>query len=98
MSIDAACSALRQRRVLELTYEGRGRSVEVHAVGYSKIGHPVMRVWQLSGQTTVGEQPGWRLMRLDEVTDAALSDEPSSAPRPGYKPGDPALERIIWEL
>src|SRR5436305_1970272 len=43
MSIEAACQALRTGKVLELSSGGATRSVEVHAVGYTRQGHSLMR-------------------------------------------------------
>ena len=98
MWMNTACDALRQARVLELRYDGSTRSVEVHAVGYSRPGHAVMRAWQVRGGSASGERVGWKLMRLDEASAAHVTDEPSEAPRRGYKRGDPLLERIICEV
>jgi hypothetical protein len=97
MLIDAAKDALRQGKVLELRHAGLGRFVEVHAVGYSREGHPVMRCWQI-GTSTKRERSGWRLIRLDEGATAHIGAEASAAPRPGYKPGDQHIERIMVEL
>ena len=96
--IETACEALRKGRLLEIRYDGVSCHVEAHAVGYTKTGHPVLRAWQVQGGTTSGERPGWKLMRLDEAAGAAVLDEPSQAPRRGYKRGDPAIERIVYEL
>jgi hypothetical protein len=62
MPTDTACQALRSRRRLELRYDGFARCVEVHAVGFTKAGHAVLRGWQV--------RAGWKLMRLDEATSA----------------------------
>lgn len=98
MLIDLACKALRERRLLELRYDGYSRSVEVHAVGYSKTGDALMRAWQVRGGSASGERTGWKLMSLAEARSAVISDEQSDAPRKGYKRGDPALARIICEI
>lgn len=98
MLIETACDALRRRRVLELHYDGYSRAVEVHAVGYSKPGHAILRAWQVSGGSASGERVGWKLMRLDEASGAHVSDTPSQAPRLGYKRGDAAMDRIICEV
>lgn len=97
MWIQTACEALRQKKVLELQYDGFNRCLEVHAVGYSTAGHPIMRAWQVSGGSSSGERSGWKLMRLDEARTAVISSAPSHAPRPGYKRGDRAVERIVCE-
>ena len=98
MWTDPACKALREKKILELRYDGYSRSVEVHAVGYSKTGEALMRAWQLRGGSTRGERTGWKLMRLAEASGADISDEPSAAPRAGYRRGDPAMTRIISEI
>ena len=98
MWIETACDAIRQKRLLELKYDGFTRHVEVHAVGYTKTGHAVMRAWQVGGGSQSGERVGWKLMRLDEATGAAISADPSDPPRRGYKRGDPAIDRIVGEV
>lgn len=98
MLSDIACSALRAGKVLELRYDGFSRSVEVHAVGFSKEGHKLMRVWQIRGGSESREPIGWKLMRLDDAQAAVASDENSLAPRGGYQRNDRAMARIICQL
>jgi hypothetical protein len=98
MSIDAACQALRTGKVLELSYGGAMRSVEVHAVGYTRQGHSLMRVWQVRGAIDGRESVGWKLIRFDEGFTAEVSDERSAAPRRRYKRGDRAMARIVYEV
>jgi hypothetical protein len=98
MWIETACEALRQKKVLELRYDGFSRCLEVHAVGYSKAGYPLMRAWQVSGGSASGERSGWKLMRLDEAIGAHISATPSEAPRRGYRRGDAAMVRIVCEI
>ncbi len=93
-----ACEALRTGSVLELHYDGFWRHVEVHAVGVTKNDNSVMRVWQIAGGSLSNEPVGWKLLRLDEATGAALTKAKSLAPRPGYKRGDPVMERIAAQL
>ena len=98
MWVDTACEALRRKRLLELSYDGYSRAVEVHAVGWSKDGCAIMRAWQVRGGSASGERSGWKLMRLDEASASRVLDEASEAPRRGYKRGDAAMSRIACEL
>jgi len=98
MHSETACEALRKGVCLELRYNSYARVVEVHAVGISTAGNPVMRAWQIRGGSVSNEPVGWKLMRLDEAMGAALTNERSEAPRPGYKPGDKGMQQIICEL
>ncbi len=96
---DIACEALKTGKTLELRYDGYTRAVEVHAVGRSSEGNAIMRVWQVRGGSVSNERVGWKLMRLDEATSAAiLNHEDSQAPRAGYKRGDSAMAHVICQL
>ena len=98
MLIDIACKALRQGMILELRYDGYSRCVEVHACGYTKQGHAVLRGWQVRGRSASDERQGWKLMRLDEASEATVSEQASQAPRKGFKLGDKDMARIICEV
>ena len=93
-----ACEAFLQHRVLELGYDDYSRWVEVHAVGISTAGHPVMRCWQVRGGSVSDELLGWKLMRLDDASGAFVTDEVSHAPRPGWQRGDKDMIRITCEV
>ena len=98
MLIQVACDAIREGKVLRLNYDGFSRDLEVHAVGYTKDGVAIMRVWQISGGSVSNERTGWKLMHIGEARSAELSESESGAPRAGYKRGDKAISRIIAEL
>lgn len=98
MSLERACEALKAGKLLELNYGEFIRHVEVHAAGRDGSGIELMRVWQVSGGRKGRERSGWKLLRLDEVAHAAVLEQPSKAPRRGYRRNDPALKRIMYEL
>lgn len=89
-----ACDALRSGKRLSITYGGFTRVVEVHAVGTTDDGNPIMRAWQVRGGSQSRNPSPWRLFRLDRAWQYAVLDECSEAPRTGYKRGDPAIENI----
>lgn len=98
MWIKIARDAMEAGKVLELQYDGFVRCVEVHAVGYSKDRNAIMRVWQVRGGSASCEIVGWKLMRLDEVRGASVSDEDSQAPRAGYRRDDRAMQQIVCQI
>lgn len=98
MSSEVACQAIELRRCLELRYKGYTRVVEVHAVGVSTGGQAIMRVWQVRGGSESGETSGWKLMHLNEARELRLLEEPSRAPRQGYKRNDSAMTRIYCQI
>lgn len=94
-----ALRAMATGLVLDVEYDGLSRLVEVHTVGLSKSGHPVMRVYQLeAGQSHSGNPSPWRLLSLDKVSSARLVDVKSYAPREGYRKGDAGMRHIFTEL
>ncbi len=96
--IEMVCKPLKARQRFELRYNGFVRVVEVHAVGFSKNNDPIARVWQVNGGSAGTETVGWKLLRLDQAVGGVVLEEPSEAPRPGYKSGDRAMSRIVCEL
>ena len=70
-----ACDALNARKRLSITYGGYTRVVEVHAVGTTSDGNPVMRAWQVSGGSKSGKGLPWRLFRLDRTWQYAVLNE-----------------------
>lgn len=82
---------------LALHYNGFDRIVEVHAVGVSRAGNRLMRVWQVTGGSRSGINVGWKLMSINEASDLALTEQRSQAPRDGYRRGDRAMARIDWQ-
>lgn len=98
MLIGIASEAVARGRCLEVRYDGYVRVVEVHACGYTREGHAVMRVWQVRGGSVSGEQSGWKLLRLDEARALSVLAEASQAPRRGYRRGDSAMSRIMAQV
>lgn len=83
---------------LSLTYNGFSRIIEVHAVGVTRAGNRVMRVWQVSGGSSSGKPVGWKLMSVNEASSLTLTEQRSQAPRNLYRRGDKAMARIDWQI
>lgn len=94
---ETVIEAIKRRTALLVTYSGEVRPIEPHAIGKTRSGDTVIRVWQMAGGSVGGSPvPGWRLMRLDRIDQLEPVDSPSRAPRPEYNPnGDPAMTEIL---
>lgn len=96
--VEVACQALNEGKRLKLAYDGWCRTVEVHAVGFTKEDRAVMRVWQTGGGRDGRELVGWKLLHLDDVVSARMGDRRSAAPKPGYNRDDRAMDLIVCQL
>lgn len=95
----AMMSAIDQGRVIKFDYNGTVREVEVHAVGVSTAGNPVMRGWQINGGSLSGNHAGWKLFDLEKVPETySLTDTPSLTPRKGYRHDDAAMVDIFRQV
>lgn len=87
------CMAIREKRLLRLTYEFTTRVVEPHAYGVTDEGHEMLHAWQ--------HQPlpdSWKIFRLDRAIGLSVADARFDRPRSDYKRGDKAMQRTYCEL
>jgi hypothetical protein len=66
-------SAIRERRALRFAYEGDGRPDRVghpHALFLGLAGETCVDVFQVSGFTSGGELPAWRLFHVPKILSA----------------------------
>jgi hypothetical protein len=91
--------ALATQRTISFIYDGKQKTVEVHAVGTStKDASLVMRGYQVAGEAS-RPLPVWALYTLEKMSAATLSAFVDSlAPREGYKLGDKQMLTIIDQL
>ncbi|WOF44319.1 hypothetical protein KNJ79_05150 [Sphingopyxis indica] len=101
-TINLAIEAIDRAVPLCISYEGKPKTIEVHAVGLSiKDNAPVIRGFQIDGEAS-RPLPCWALLRVDKIENAgfglAAAVAPSQAPRPGYAQGDKQMSKIIKEI
>ncbi len=93
--IDAGIS-LASATCLSFSYDGKPRTIEVHAIGAStKDGATVIRGYQVDGESSRA-LPCWALFRADTIVDPELTEVFSLAPRisEGYNPaGDKQMSQ-----
>lgn len=73
-------------------YDGKPRTVEVHAVGEN-----LFRGYQIKGESS-RPLPCWALFSIDKIEDLMPTNIASQAPREGYRKGDKQINPILKEV
>jgi hypothetical protein len=78
----------------ENTSKGK-RNVEVYAYGISMAGNPVIRAYQLSGDSDT-IVPEWKLFRVDRISQWSVLKRRFTTPRPKFNPnGDKSMKSVL---
>jgi hypothetical protein len=89
------CDAIARQSLLMFGYAGVVRVVEPHVYGRTTAGHEAISAWMREGWSRVDPEGGWRMFRLDAVTDLQLLPEHFAGPRPGFNPRDPHFSEVF---
>lgn len=92
------CRAIRNRRVLEFTYEGYNRIVEPHCHGRTQRGNECLRAYQTRGGSSSGKVPDWKMFTVAKMSGVSVSNNTFSGTRPGYNPNDKGMISIHCNL
>lgn len=96
-----AAVALAVQQCMSFSYDGKTRTIEVHAIGAStKDGATVIRGYQVDGESS-RPLPCWALFRADDIFDPELTEIFSLAPRisEGYNPdGDKQMGDMFFKV
>lgn len=93
-----AIAAMNAGKRVSLSYHGKDRLVEVHALGLSTAGNPCVRVYQVIGGSVFSDTSGWKMLKISDIENAKIVDSVSLAPRPGYESGDKGMSTILAEI
>jgi hypothetical protein len=77
----AICDAIKSRSIMSVMYHDERRLVEPHALGHTKLRELTLHAWQLSGP-----RPGWRHLKVDELSDVKTTAKHFAAERDDYHP------------
>ncbi len=86
--------AIRDRAVLEFTYNGQARTVEPQTYGISTVGHAVLRAYQRAGGSTSGRTNGLRLFEVAKMSRVKKTAGRFLKARPEHNPNDSAMKEI----
>ncbi|HYD51174.1 MAG TPA: hypothetical protein VEA99_01055 [Gemmatimonadaceae bacterium] len=89
------CHAIAERRLLMFAYRGAMRVAEPHLHGETTAGNEALSAWMREGWSRTDPSGGWRMFRLDELSELSILPERFDEPRPGFNPSDPHFTRIF---
>lgn len=93
---DTVIQAINARKQILFDYDDLPRVVEPHAFGLNKNQNPILRAYQVGGDSATNKGP-WKLLDMTKAQNLRLGDD-FAGPRDGYKPGDKAMTQIFAEL
>jgi hypothetical protein len=93
---DVICQAIREKRLLELQYEGQARRVAPHVYGIDSAGDELLSCYEVWGGSD-GEPAGWRSLRLAQISELTLTTK-RFAPRPEHQRTDGAIARVFCQV
>jgi hypothetical protein len=93
---DLICQAIREKRLLELHYNGQVLRVAPHIYGIDAAGEELLSCYQVWGASD-GEPAGWRSLRLTEISQLELTSK-RFAPRSEYQRADGAIARVFCQI
>lgn len=94
--------AIAEKRILRFYYEGDGvnaqgyRIAEIYAYGLTKAGNPVIRAFQLSGDTKT-KRPAWKMFLLSKMNRVTFQGN-FNKPREGFNPDGDKTMRTVYSI
>ena len=93
------CEAIKNKNVIEFSYNGHKRVVEPHCYGMHKnTNNEVLCAYQISGYSSSGKGHPWRLYTISGMSKIVISGEKFNKPRNGYKKNDSRMLRIFCQI
>lgn len=90
--------AIRERRRLTLSYDGRFCTVEPHAYGLDRNGKLVLLCYETSETGLPHAPAGWKQLRLDKASYVSDTSDCFRTPRLGYKRNDTSLVSVFAQI
>jgi predicted DNA-binding transcriptional regulator YafY len=88
--------AIKDRNVIQFSYDGQLRIVEPFTLGYHKdTNNLVLSAYRVGGYSKSQNDPPWRLYTVDDIRNLSVSDKHAESYRQGYNPRDSRMSSII---
>ena len=92
------CDAIGRRNLMMFGYRGTVRVVEPHLYGRTTAGNEALSAWMRAGWSRTDPEGGWRMFRLDELTDLSVLPELFSGARPDFNPSDRHFSEVFCRV
>jgi len=92
------CEAIGNRQMLRLFYAGGFRTVEPYVYGTSSAGNEVLSAFQTQGHSQSGASKGWKMFKVEEISQLSVSPERFLHNQPDYNPQEPGVEIIFCRI
>jgi hypothetical protein len=90
--------AIRERKLLEITYNNIRRTVEPYTYGITKNKHEMLRCYQIKGKHSSIQPHDWDFLKVIEIKSLSISEESFLGNRPEYKKDDKAFDTIYAQI
>lgn len=87
---DLLCRAIKDKTLVQFTYDGRVRIVEPFICGISTAGNYVLSAFQLRGSGKT-KPMSWRMFELGEMSQLTVTRHTFQGKRDKYNSEDPAI-------
>jgi len=93
------CTAIKNRKVIQFTYENQIRIVEPFVIGnHRDTNNLVMRSYRAGGYSKSEREPNWRLFDVSLISNLSITDTNAADFREYYNPQDKHMSRIICNV
>lgn len=93
---DLICKAIKERIVIQFSYDGHTRIVEPFLLGYlSDTDNFVLSAYRVGGYSRTRSSPPWRTFIVAEMSSITLTDMVAQSNRRGYNRRDSRMSRIV---
>ena len=93
---DLICQAIKEKRLLELQYEGHARRVAPHIFGIDAAGEEMLTCYEVWGGAN-GAPAGWLSLPLAQVSQLSLTSK-RFAPRPEHQRREGDIARVYCQV
>ena len=90
--------AIKQRRILNVSYDGYNRTVEPRTYGINSAGNEALSCYQIAGVSSSGKPEGWKMLLISKLGSVTMTERtfvPRTSPSPW---GDKPMRQVFAQV